>query len=26
MNILQRLFKIGQSEAHSAVNQLEDPI
>ena len=26
MNILQRLFKIGQSEAHAAVNQLEDPI
>ncbi|UOQ71452.1 PspA/IM30 family protein [Hymenobacter cellulosilyticus] len=26
MNILSRLFKIGQSEAHSAVNQLEDPI
>ncbi|TGE16541.1 PspA/IM30 family protein [Hymenobacter elongatus] len=26
MNILNRLFKIGQSEAHSAVNQLEDPI
>ena len=26
MNILNRLFKIGQSEAHSAINQLEDPI
>jgi len=26
MNILNRLFKIGQSEAHAAVNQLEDPI
>jgi phage shock protein A len=26
MNILQRLFKIGQSEAYAAVNQLEDPI
>jgi len=26
MNILQRLFKIGQSEAHAAVNQLENPI
>ena len=26
MNILNRLFKIGQSEAHSAVNQLENPI
>ncbi|UOQ52286.1 PspA/IM30 family protein [Hymenobacter cellulosivorans] len=26
MNIFSRLFKIGQSEAHSAVNQLEDPI
>ncbi|TGE23923.1 PspA/IM30 family protein [Hymenobacter aquaticus] len=26
MNIFSRLFKIGQSEAHSAVDQLEDPI
>lgn len=26
MNIFNRLFKIGQAEAHSAVNQLEDPI
>lgn len=26
MSILNRLFKIGQSEAHAAVNQLEDPI
>jgi phage shock protein A len=26
MNILQRLFKVGQAEAHAAVNQLEDPI
>lgn len=26
MNLLNRLFKIGQSEAHAAVNQLEDPI
>ena len=26
MNFLNRLFKIGQAEAHSAVNQLEDPI
>ena len=26
MNILSRLFKIGQSEAHAAVDQLEDPI
>src|SRR6476469_1825137 len=26
MNILNRLFKIGQAEAHSAVSQLEDPI
>lgn len=26
MNILNRLFKISQSEAHAAVNQLEDPI
>ncbi|OGX86666.1 phage shock protein A [Hymenobacter lapidarius] len=26
MNILNRLFKIGQSEAHAAVNQFEDPI
>ncbi|WP_035562083.1 PspA/IM30 family protein [Hymenobacter sp. IS2118] len=26
MNILNRLFKIGQSEAHAAVNHLEDPI
>lgn len=25
-NIFKRLFKIGQAEAHSAVNQLENPI
>jgi phage shock protein A len=26
MNIFKRLFKIGQAEAHSAVDSLEDPI
>lgn len=26
MNIFKRLFKIGQAEAHSAVDKLEDPI
>jgi phage shock protein A len=26
MNILKRLFKIGQAEAHSAIDQLENPI
>ena len=26
MNIFKRIFKIGQSEAHSAVDKLEDPI
>jgi len=26
MNIFRRLFKIGQSEAHAAVDKLEDPI
>ena len=26
MNILKRLFRIGQAEAHAAVNNLEDPI
>jgi phage shock protein A len=26
MNIFSRLFKIGQSEAHSAINNLENPI
>ncbi len=26
MNILKRLMKIGQAEAHSAINQVEDPI
>lgn len=26
MNILKRLLKIGQAEAHSAVNKMEDPI
>lgn len=26
MNIFRRLFKIGQAEAHAAVNNLEDPI
>ncbi|SDX35139.1 PspA/IM30 family protein [Hymenobacter psychrophilus] len=26
MSFLNRLFKIGQAEAHSAVNQFEDPI
>ncbi|UII27221.1 PspA/IM30 family protein [Fulvivirga maritima] len=26
MNIFGRLFKIGQSEAHSAIDKLEDPI
>ena len=26
MNIFKRLFKIGQAEAHSAIDKLEDPI
>jgi phage shock protein A len=26
MNIFRRIFKIGQSEAHSIINNLEDPI
>ena len=26
MGLLSRLFKIGQSEAHAAINKLEDPI
>lgn len=26
MNIFKRLFKIGEAEAHSAIDQLEDPI
>ncbi|TRX50667.1 PspA/IM30 family protein [Fulvivirga sp. M361] len=26
MNMFKRLFKIGQSEAHSAIDKLEDPI
>jgi phage shock protein A len=26
MNILKRLFRIGQAETHSAINNLEDPI
>ncbi len=26
MNIFKRLFKIGESEAHSAISQMEDPI
>ncbi|GAB3290523.1 PspA/IM30 family protein [Hymenobacter tenuis] len=26
MNLFNRIFKIGQAEAHSAVNQFEDPI
>jgi phage shock protein A len=26
MNIFKRLFKIGQAETHSAIDQLEDPI
>jgi len=26
MNILKRLFKIGESEAHSAIDKMEDPI
>ena len=26
MNIFRRLFKVGQSEAHAVMNQLEDPI
>ena len=26
MNIFNRLFKIGQAEAHSAVDKLENPI
>lgn len=26
MSIFQRLFKVGQSEAHSVINKLEDPI
>lgn len=26
MNIFSRLFKIGQAEAHNAINSLEDPI
>jgi len=26
MNVLNRLFKVGEAEAHSAIGQLEDPI
>ena len=26
MSIFQRIFKVGQSEAHAIVNRLEDPI
>ena len=26
MNIFKRLFKIGEAEAHSALDKLEDPI
>ncbi len=26
MNIFSRLFKVGQAEAHNAINKLEDPI
>lgn len=26
MNIFKRLFRIGQAEAHSAINKMEDPI
>ena len=26
MSIFQRLFKIGQTEAHNVINKLEDPI
>ena len=26
MNLFKRLFKLGQSEAHSAMDKLEDPI
>lgn len=26
MNIFQRIFKVGQAEAHSVMNRLEDPI
>ena len=26
MNFFKRLFKIGQAEAHSALDKLEDPI
>ena len=26
MNIFKRIFKVGQSEAHSALDKLEDPI
>ena len=26
MNIFKRLFKIGQSEANSAIDKMEDPI
>ena len=26
MSIFNRLFKVGQAEAHNAINKLEDPI
>jgi phage shock protein A len=26
MNVFRRIFKIGQSEAHAIINNLEDPI
>ena len=26
MNIFQRIFKVGQAEAHNVINKLEDPI
>ena len=26
MNVFKRLFKIGEAEAHSAIDKLEDPI
>jgi phage shock protein A len=26
MNVFKRLFKVGEAEAHSALDKLEDPI
>ena len=26
MNVFKRLFKVGEAEAHSAMDQLENPI